>query len=244
LNDISDETVIAFVDGRLHGAPLAAFEERLAQDEGLAARIAAHRWMARQIVAAYGPPPETEIDDTLLARLRLGNGAVQDEKVVALADYRRTTTARRRIWSISIGAIAASLAAGVMIGHGMLSSGAALISGHDGQLVADGALAAGLSDRLAGQPGPIRIGISFRTASGICRTFHTPQGASGLGCRAGGQWHVPIMVAGGDSVKGGADYRLAAGGESPSVMTEVDRRIRGEPLTPAEEARLRGNGWE
>lgn len=241
MSDVPDERIIAFVDGGLDGAVRAAFERSLAQDPALAARVAAHRWMARQIVAAYGAPPDAAIDAELIARLGLGSDAPGD-KIVALDDYRRAAARRKRTWSLRIGAIAASLAAGVMIGQVMMLPRGALITERDGRLVAGGVLAEGLSNRLAGQPGPVRIGITFRTATGICRTFQSGE-ASGLGCREAGHWRVPIMVAGGQDDKPASDYRLAGGGEAPSVMAEVDRRIQGEPLAPSEEARLKANGW-
>lgn len=238
MTEISDIDVIAYVDGRLEGSVRAEFEDRIRSDPALAERVAAHRWMTEQIVSAFGPPPGDEIDPALVARLGLAQ-----ENVVPLAAPAPPRTRRTLLGFLTSGAIAASLVVGVFIGRWAHPAPAPwLRSGSDARVLADGALAEGLSASLAGQSGMVRIGMSFRTAQGICRTFSTGTGLSGLGCRQGSEWVVPIVVTSA-AVADGGDYRLAAGDVAPAVMTEVDRRIVGDPLGRAEEARLRTKGW-
>jgi hypothetical protein len=57
--------------------------------------------------------------------------------------------------------------------------------------------------------------MTIRTAQGTCRAFHA---------RAG-------------------EYRLAAGEVAPAVMAKADRRMQGDPLTPAEEQALLRQGF-
>ena len=72
----------------------------------------------------------------------------------------------------------------------------------------------------------------------------TENGMSGLGCREDGQWAVPIVVSGSSQPEGTAEYSLAGGSVAPPVMAEVDRRMIGEPLSPAEENTLKDKGWQ
>lgn len=147
------------------------------------------------------------------------------------------------MWAASVGTIAASLVVGIFVGQAMFTPGTAMIADTGGRPTASGVLADGLSNQLAGEPGPVRIGVSFKTENGICRTFRTAQGVSGLGCREGTHWLVPVMATDGADPAATTEYRLAGGDVAPSVMAEVDRRIRGEPLTTSEEAQLKMTGW-
>lgn len=237
MNDVPDETVILFVDGCMDREALIAFEARLANDPVLAKRVEAHRWMAQQIVAAHGPP-EVAVDQSLIARLGLG-----DDNVIGILDCRRSVARGGIIWTARISAIAASLVLGIFVGQAMLRPGTAMIANIGGRPTASGDLAYGLSNQLTGESGSVRIGVSFKTGNGICRTFRTAQGVSGLGCREGTDWLVPVMATDGADHVAATEYRLASGDVAPSVMAEVDRRIHGEPLSVAEEARMKATGW-
>ncbi|MCW6536982.1 anti-sigma factor family protein [Sphingomonas lycopersici] len=236
MTKISEEKVVAFVDDRLSREDRIAFEARLADDPALAARVASHRWIAQQIVAAYGTPPGDEVPAPLLDRL----GLAATDNVIAMQD-------RRRRWLVPAalaGALAASLTLGIGLGRSVFGPDALVHGDRSNQLTAGAVLADGLSNNLAGQQsGPVRIGISFRTAQGICRTFSIADGPSGLGCRQGSAWTVPVVVAPEAPVGPLQEYQLAAGSIAPSVMAEVDRRITGEPLSPSEERQLRAKGW-
>jgi hypothetical protein len=172
---------------------------RLANDAVLAERVAAHRWMARQIVAAYGPPPEAAVDECLVARFGLGDG---DGNVVAIADSRRPAARRVMIWTARIGAITASLVIGILVGQAMFTPRTAMTADTGGRLMASGVLADRLSNQLAGELGPVHIGASFRTESGICRTFRTEP-----------------------SVRSSCRYWLADSGLATSVMTYPASKI-------------------
>ncbi|MBV1692300.1 hypothetical protein KRR38_32735 [Novosphingobium sp. G106] len=238
MSDPVEETVIAYVDGCMDGEAVAAFEAKLAEDPVLAERVSSHRWMARQIVAAYGPPPEEGVDETLIARLGLGN-----DSVAVIPGFVHLTARRGVVWTARFAALAASLVVGIFVGQRLLMPDTSLIPGPDGQVTASGVLATGLSNQLAGEQGAVLIGVSFRTATGICRTFRTTQGLSGLGCREGAQWRLPVIVSAVSAQKAPTEYQLASGEIPSQVMAEVDRRIKGEPLTKAEETRLKAVGW-
>lgn len=238
MTEVPEEDVIAFVDGHLNSAARAAFEARLKIEPNLAARVASHRWMTRQVVAAYGPPPDERVDDAMIARLGLA-----DDNVTMLADHRRRRKQQRMTWAVRISAIAASLVLGIFAGQRLPAPQGLLNTDDQGQIIAGRELADGLSNQLAGASGPVRIGISFRTDGGICRTFSTAHGVSGLGCRVGESWVVPMVATAGSPNKPTTEYQLAGGNVAPSVMAEVDHRIVGRPLSVAEERTLKADGW-
>ncbi|MCW1383797.1 hypothetical protein OLX02_13290 [Novosphingobium sp. KCTC 2891] len=238
MTDISDIDVIAYVDGCLNDQARPAFEARLRDDPALAERVEAHRWMTRQIVSAYGPPPGDAVDSGLIARLGLAGNTV-------VAFTGQGGRPRRHVFAaVMSGVIAASLALGLFVGRWLERAPAPwLQGGPQAQVLADGALAESLSGNLTGQAGPVRIGMSFRTRQGLCRTFSTGTGLSGIGCRQGERWVVPVVVTGAASTSTG-DYRLAAGDVAPAVMAEVDRRIIGDPFDASAEKASVEKGWK
>ena len=240
MTHISEECVIAYVDGQLDGEMLVDFRARLVTEPTLAERVAAHRWMARQIAAAYGPPPKAKHGDALIAHFGLDN-----DQVAPISDHQYIPVRRARLKFAAVTALVASLAFVLVAGSVALMSNSAIVGVPQGPRVASGILAASLSDQLSGEPGRVRIGLSFRTDQGFCRTFRSDQGVSGIGCRNGERWVVPMASATNSQAHAitGADYRLAGEDFPPSVMAEVDRRIRGDPLSLADELRLRQRHW-
>ncbi|MDE2563327.1 MAG: hypothetical protein KGL48_13880 [Sphingomonadales bacterium] len=231
--------MVAYVDGRLDSQARADFEARLANDPVLAARVAAHGWMSRQIVAAFGVPPGDEVDKADLALLGLSSG-----NVVELARPSSRAIRRPVLAAILSGSLAASLVAGVFLDRTLREPDAGmLLADGNGEVLAKGELAESLSNHFSGAPGEVRIGLSFRTARTVCRTFSTTHGLSGLGCRDGRRWVVPMIAAVHDDEQGQAEYRLAGGDVAPVVMAEVDKRMVGAPLSPGDEKALMASGW-
>jgi len=209
LSEISDIEVIAYVDGCLDEAARTAFEQRLAADTALAERVAAHRWMTEQIVSAFGPPPGDAIEPVLLAQLGLAGENVVPIKAPA------ARTRRSLIAAAVSGAMAASLIAGLFIGRWIDAPTAPWMRTEaEQQVLADGMLAEGLTGNLAGQAASVRIGMSFRTAQGVCRTFSTASGLSGLGCRQGKNWVLPIVTSSAPA-SGAGDYQIGSGRSGP-----------------------------
>ncbi|MDE2442443.1 MAG: hypothetical protein KGP14_15610, partial [Betaproteobacteria bacterium] len=239
MSRFSEEEVMAFADGRLTGSARQAIEEQLKVDPDLARKIAAQRWMARQVVAAFDEPPHVEFDQGLMARLGLLDG-----NVVAIGSRRQIAIRRSVFGAILTGAAAACLALG-FFGERILKGSTATMLGVDtaGHMVARGELADSLSNQLAAGPGKVRIGVTVQTAEGICRTFSTRAGLSGMACRNSDGWTVPIVVASAPQASVRSEYHLASDTVAPAVMDEVDRRMIGEPLSPAEENTLRSNDW-
>jgi hypothetical protein len=127
----------------------------------------------------------------------------------------------------------------------VLSNGGNELDLRGGRIIARGALAEALSQQLASapQPGaPIAVRMSFVDRAGrFCRAFEL-DGQAGLACRSGEQWTVQALVEAGQT--GGGTMRQAASALPASLLSEIDSRIRGDPLNAADEQKARTQGWK
>lgn len=214
------EQVIAYVDGELGAVERAAFEVQMAADPSLAAEVAAHRRLAAQVGRAYAPV----LDEEVPLRLQLAAAAANDRGARRFAPW---------------AAAAAALVVGVLAGR-MIET-PVLAVGH--QVPARLQVAQALDQRLAADPGPIRIGLTFRDATGrYCRTFRSgPDELAGVACRQDGGWRLETAVAWRPAA--GPAYRTAASDTPPSVLAMTDAMMVGEAFDAAQERAARDAGW-
>lgn len=240
----SEEVLMAYVDGELDAPTRLAVEAAMADDAELARRIAAERALRERLRAAFDPV----LDEPVPAHLaQLARGALEASSTSTVVPLRRGGPRRPR-WREGL-ALAASLLAGVLIGHWALRGGnPGPVVTRDGWMVARGPLAAALSGQLtANQPAgaAVRIGISFRSHSGqYCRTFsvRTAQ-LAGLACRAGSQWQVQVLTRAEARAAAPGHYREAASSMPAAVVAAVSAEIAGSPLDARAEAAARRRGW-
>jgi len=231
---IDDDRLMAFADGELPAAERAEIEAALAKDETLREKLAAHRRLLARLSGAF----DGVLEEPVPERLRAAAGAAPGPaKVVSLAERK----AGRQRWSTrEWGAMAASVAAGLLIGVGVMNAQAPLIAATDNGLVARGALADALDEQLASdEAGLVRIGLSFRAIDGgYCRTFDLARrDTAGLACRSGDSWRIAITATHASS----GEVRMAGGAEE--VLAAVEARIAGEPLDAERERQARDAGW-
>lgn len=230
---IDDAKLMAYADGELGSAERGEVDQALASDAALRERLAAHRRLRTRLSSAFDGALEEPVPEGLLAAAR---GEAQRGRVVDLAAQRAARWPAVRQW----GAMAASLAAGLLIGVGVMNAQAPLIAVTGDGMSARGALARALDAQLAADDGHVvRIGLSFRAQDGgYCRTFDlTERDTAGIACRAGDGWAVAMTA----SHEGGGEVRQAAApGE---ILNAVDAMIDGEPLDAAGEAQARDAGW-
>jgi hypothetical protein len=230
--NVDDDKLMAFADGELSDAERAEIERALAEDHALREKLAAHRRLRARLSAAF----DDALDEPVPARLRdAALGRTRSAQIVRLAE-RGAAKWSAREW----GAMAASLAAGLVLGVGVMNARAPLIASTDDGLVARGALARALETQLAADAeGAVRIGLSFRARDGgYCRTFALTAGAtSGLACRDDAGWTVAMAV----EEPTGGEVRMA--GASERLLAAVEAMIDGAPLDAAAEARARDRGW-
>jgi hypothetical protein len=203
----------------------------LAEDASLREKLAARQKLRARLSAAF----DSVLSEPVPERLTAAVTAARPANVVSLAERRAAK------WSVrEWGAMAASVAAGLLIGVGVMNTQAPLLAATDGGLVARGALAHALDTQLASDTaGAVRIGLSFRAEDGrYCRTFQLTRGAtSGLACRDAGAWDVAMTAR---STSGG---EIRTAGASQEILDAVDDMIDGEPLDATAEAQARDAGW-
>ena len=241
---VEEEKFFAWLDGELPTDEAARVKAEVAADPELSRLADEHRTMATGLRSAFGSVEAQPIPERLQRSIRTDRG----EKVVSLTDARVSREVRRApsLW-VQMGALAATLAVGIVTGN-MLTSGflpggsSDPIQTEAGRLVASADLESALYAQLASSPvesGP-RIGLTFRDKTGaICRTFQD-RAASGLACRESGDWRIRSVFQGGEGQS--TDYRMA-GGPNPRLLEEVDSIIDGEPFDSAQEKAAAEKGW-
>ena len=245
----SDEILMAYADDELDASTRASVEAAMASDPEIGRRIARHKALRSRIHSAFNKVVDEPVPARLLQTVR---GEVPESRPSNVTPLRRRPL---RDWSWpQWTAIAASLIVGVLAGRltlmGRGSSGPIMMRGE--RMLASGALAAALSNQLAGARSAgdqARIGVSFRSKSGeYCRTFTLRQPAmlAGLACRAHDGWQVGVLARtespAADS--GSGPYRQAASSMPAAVVAAVDAQIAGEPLDRHAEDAARGRHWQ
>lgn len=231
MTDLSEEMLIALVDGELDEVARRRVERAIADDPALARRLAMHRRLRDRLADHYAPVAAESTPDRFAALL--GAAAV-------VTPLPKPAPRRWSRWATG-GAIAASLLIGLAVGHRLPTPGGP-VALDDGAMVAQGDLARALDAQLASAPDAdaiVRIGLSFqRQGGGWCRSFGGATMA-GVACREGGQWRLEQLVPG---VPSTAAYRQAASGD-PRVADTVDRLIAGQAADATAERAARDAGW-
>jgi hypothetical protein len=222
-----DERLVAYADGELSGEARAQFEAEMAADPRLAEAVERHRALAGRLTATYAPV----LDEPVPARL---TAAVQ-------------TRSASRVGLPQWAAMAACLVVGVAAGVAMTRYAGPQpgpLAARDGVLTATGPLETALTSQLASQTGPVKVGLTFRTADGrYCRTFQSEADRlAGLACREPGGWAIQATAALAPA-RAQPDYRTAGSDTPGGILAAVDGLIAGAPLDAAAERAARDQGW-
>lgn len=262
---VPDEEVFAFVDGELPAEDMARIEAAMATDPQLALRVETQRALRRLLSGAHaGVMRETPPQALSAAVAAKPAPATRPAEVIAFPGVQAKGKARSkdkakpreprlpkppgaagRGFPAWIG-LAACLVAGLVIGRMAAPPPATLSGANDPAPIAAGPLAQALNTQTSGQAaGPVRVNLSFKTASGTyCRTFQAAGRApiAGVACRDPDTWRVRAVSPAGPGPAG--DYRMA-GSETPAaILAAVDAMIAGPPLDAAGEAKARAARWK
>ena len=235
---VEDEKFFAWLDGELPAAEAARVEMEVAADPRLSVVAKEHRKMAVHLRSAFSEVEAQAVPERLADVVSQERGKVVDlAKARAHRAYRKSPS----LW-VQMGALAATLAIGIVTGTLLTGGSSSPIGNEAGRLVASADYEKALDARLASMPvdsGP-RIGLTFRDRSGaICRTFED-QAASGLACREGGDWRIRSLF---QSPEGQTtDYRMASG-QDPRLIEAVEASIEGEAFDAAQEKEAMRKGW-
>jgi hypothetical protein len=250
----TDAQLAAFMDGRLDDEALIdAIEAAINADPALAERaamLASSDDLAPLVQAAFAPVLDADVPERLIAAAAPREAAVVDLAAARAArvpplPMPANDTARGSWRWPQFGAMAASLALGVIIGGPLLTGGAD--GPQDGSLVlASADLDAMLDNAPSGQQvdlaalGQGEVVLTFRNADGqLCRQFmiEGPAGATSDALACAGQdsqagWQIEAY---GRRAAPAGEMKLAGGDAAPAVVAAVDAMIDSDPLVGADE---------
>lgn len=248
---MTDEELMAYVDGELDAADAARVEAIIAADSTLAMRVQVQRELRTRLQSAFNPVLEEPVPQRLGALVEVSQSPPIAVTSLDAARERRAERLRPR-WSWrELSAVAATLVLGVLLGPFVMRASQPLPFVSDGgRVVAIGALDTALMSQVSGATpqtadGPT-IGMSFRTANGQnCRTFAMNPGPAGLACRERGDWVVEVLSRNPRPRNGSApdDYRQAGTPFPEAIRQAVEARIDGDPLDSAQEKAMAARNW-
>jgi hypothetical protein len=233
---IPDETLSAFVNGKLEGAERQRIEQAIARDRRIAQRVAKHRALRGGLDSAFNIILRQSTRAPREAARKVTPGSAQ---IIDLARVRaeraragRPRRAPRSSRFAMVAALAVGLAAGGLLAH--LNAGGALTQYEGGSLSARGALARALNEQIVGQvpaSAKIRILSTYRMKTGnYCRSFTvaSAQSLMGLACRSRDQWQLQSLLSG-----------------SPAAALPLElSKNASAVLSPAMETQLRARDWQ
>lgn len=240
---MTDEQLMAYVDGELDPAATEAVRREAAENPALGQRILGQQALRERLRRAFDRTLDEPVPEQLLH-------AVAGGRVVDLPKP-ASGRAVRMAW---LGGLAA--AAGVVLGIALAPSlthfvgqQPDVVAGPAG-LTANGQLAAVLSNGLASeQPadGHIRLGASFLATTGnYCRTFVIDEPSanlSGMACQQDGSWALKALHEDALPSRETGEYRQAATAMSPLVLQAAGAIMSGDALDARAEAAARDHGW-
>lgn len=239
---IDDERLLAWIDGELGAAEAAEVAAAVAGDPALAALVASHRTIAAQLRRGFDTLLSQPIPEELAAAAR-PTATITDLSAARNAREGRLATSTKRFQLPQWGAIAATLAVGIVAGQLIGEIGPEpIVTQSSSGLQASGQLAAALDDELASAPvnRAVRVQVTFRSRDGhICRTW-SAAGQDGIACHAGDRWRITATLAA--SVADRGEYRMAGDG-NPKLLGIIDGMSDGEAFDAKRELQARRDGW-
>jgi hypothetical protein len=247
--NLSEETLMAYVDGELDAPAREQVEIALAADPEAARRVAAQRALRSTLRAAFDPVLDEPVPARLTSLVRPA-AAVPTSATVLPFRAKTVTRTSGTSW-MQWGSLAASFVLGALVWHfASRQYLAGPFTEQHGVIVASGSLARALTEQLASQQeasAAVQIGVSFRSKGGeYCRTFRLQEraGAAGLACHEQAGWTVEVLAHPESSASTQGAYRQAASALPPTVLRAVDDAIAGDPLDAAAEAQARASRWQ
>ena len=251
---ITDQLLMAFVDGELSPDLAALIMSRLETEPDLLERLEQHQRLRRDLSSAYGSVMVEPLPPSLTDLLAGAGAKVEppparmSAKILSLPSKAAERSALRRVGAAwpAWAAAAAAAVLGVGISEAR-HAGDPLTRSGDGKIVASGPLARALENNMAADAGSqgAKIMASFADRSGrYCRVFGAAAGGheDGVACKADGRWQVIALANGGESEPSNG-YRQAASPLAPSVAAAVEDLQASAVLTPDQERKARTQQW-
>lgn len=225
---VTDEMLMAFVDGETDEATAAMIGQALAADAGLAARAEGFRASRALMREAFGGAQREPVPEALLRIV------LETDRKAAVVTLPPRGTLRFAL------PLAASLAlvfgvAGYLAGQA--GTGATDALGRDAIARALGGTKSGESRAVtvSGEEAMLRTLATYRIEGGLCRSFELSGASlalSGVGCDRDGGWTLDLAVARAD---GDGLYAPASDAALHSIDAYLDALEASAPLTKDEE---------
>lgn len=264
----NDDTLMAYADGSLDPVERGRVELAMLADPAVAAKVRQFidaRRMGNYIGSADAPrpprprdggagspPPKAKVVQldsrrpTKRQAVPGGAPAFPSASHTASSSHSPTSASPRwssPAWLVLSAMLMLGAVGGVLAVAGYHSETQFAAVNGNGLLRAHGKLDAALSGQLsgAGQPrGSLRIGVSFVSREGqYCRAFELGA-ASGLACRAGAGWNIPVLV---DGEGAAGSYRPVGSPLPDAVLAAIDARAVGPALDGKAEQAAAARGW-
>ena len=240
---ITDQLLMAYVDGELAPDLAALILSRLETEPDLLERMEQHQQLRRRLSATYSPIMGEPLPPRLAELLAKENAraASWQSRLSPGSAFRRVGEA----WPIW------AMAAATLVGVGLSEFrhvADPLARSADGKTIAAGPLAQSLEHGLAAEA-PVsgaKIMASFEDRGGrYCRVFQAAGDGhqDGVACKNDGRWLV-VALATSASPAPSAGYRQASSALSPSIAAAVDDLQGATVLTPGQERQARTQQWQ
>lgn len=261
-HDISDELLMAYADGELHGAAQAAVAAYLSASLEGAQRLAVFTSTGRSLSGMFEQPLLEPVPQRLI---EAAMGARQPGGRVISIETARRARPPKYTWLQAVAAcvalVAASVGATSLLNRGEAQTDGtfALVQSSAGPKIAGADLAAvleatpsGVSAQrtIAGVDAVIEPVLTFAAINGdYCRQYvvsrsDAASAFAGVACRdAGGPWRVEVHTEVAAVRAKNNQVSVAGKGGPLDVETAVDRLISGNVLGGDEEAELFKRGW-
>jgi len=238
---ITDQLLMAYVDGELSPDLAAMILSRLTEEPELLERLEEHQRLRGELSALYEPVIDEPLPPSLTDLLSKDDA----EAAWTPAPARGTGLDRLKgAWPM-----AATAAAAALVGIGLSEVFHArdpLTRSPDGRIMASGSLARALENDLAAAKADsdAKILASFEDRSGqYCRVFQTGGGhEDGVACKNTGHWLV-VALANASGAEPAEGYRQASSALAASIATAVDELQASNAMTPAQERQARTQQW-
>jgi hypothetical protein len=245
--EITDEVLVAYVDGELEAGQRALVSATLRRDAALGRRAKEMRLSRDLLREAFPLQPAARVPERIVvAEKRLAAACVQR--------LRRARPAFAFRWRDAAAAgLICVLAFAAYLGlhparepTRQVTTLAQIDPGNPLHQVLESSPSAQLV-QVSGDDAAVRAILTFRAKDGrFCREFEilaTSGASTGIACREQGEWHVEVLLSADAAPPNSNYYTPAAGSDDAALAEVVERLMHGEPLGVEEEAHALAEGW-
>lgn len=262
MRDISDEMLMAYVDGELGEEDRRSVEMHIGEHPGAASRLAVFQSTGRVLGELFGAPIQDAVPQRLYDAATGVPGATMGN-VVSIEKLRAARTPKLAMLWATAAALVAVVAAGTATRFWEKTGGTVNTAFDIAAFVDQDAIArGGLEKALESVPSNTETALTIdavraafkpvftfaSAAGGYCRQYELSSERdvrlAGVACRRDdGAWHVELHapIAMGAATEG--KIAPAGGKSSEKIDNLVDKLISGDVLGPDQESKLLQEGW-